>query len=138
MLPVHLSLHLKYALVVLTGLTVIILLSKWTGRRGGNYTPPPAAAARIQEVVQQAANANTASHSTHQDMVDSLVDVTSAIASLKTAVELAGDKDVRAASGVTTLTLEREMVVHQRNLMQQLKLMSTPSAPQVLQPLPKI
>ena len=131
----NLAIHLKYAVIVLTGLMVIVLLSKWTGKRGGtNYIPPPAAS-NIKKVVQQAANANTSSHSTHQDMVDSLVDVTTAIVSLKTAVELAGDKDVRAASGVTTQTLEREMIQHQRNLMRELKRVAQP---QHVQPLPKM
>jgi hypothetical protein len=133
----NLSLHIKYAVLVMTGLLVIVLLSKWTGKRCG--TPPASAnKLKINQVVQKAANANTASHSGAQDMVDSLVDVTSAIVSLKTAVDLSGDNDVRAATGVTTQTLEREMTVHQRNLMHQLKLVLAPAPVPQFQPLPKI
>jgi hypothetical protein len=137
------SCHIKYALLVFLGLVVIVLLSKWTGKRAGPGHIPPPSTAKVKQVVTKAADSNTASHSSHQDVVDSLVDVTSAIVSLKTAVDLAGDKDVKAASGVSTQVLEGEMVAHQRNLMSQLKnMLNAPPPPTPhqtpLQPLPQI
>jgi len=137
------SCHIKYALLVFLGLIVIVLLSKWTGKKAGPGHIPPPSAAKVKQVVTKAAELNTAAHSSHQNVVDSLVDVTSSIVSLKTAVDLAGDKDVKAASGVSTQVLESEMVAHQRNLMSQLKHQLSTPQPQnyntpTLQPLPKI
>ena len=137
--------HIKYALLVFLGLMVIVLLSKWTGKKAGPGHIPPPSTAKVKHVVTKAAESNTASHSSNQDVVDSLVDVTSAIVSLKTAVDLAGDQDVKAASGVSTQVLESEMVAHQRNLMSQLKnkLNAPPpptsyQSPPNIQPLPQI
>ena len=136
------SCHIKYALLVFLGLMVIVLLSKWTGKKAGPGHIPPPSTAKVKQVVTKAAESNAASHS-HQDVVDSLVDVTSAITSLKTAVDLAGDQDVKAASGVSTQVLESEMIAQQRNLMSQLKNQLSAPKPQnyqapTLQPLPKL
>ena len=141
----RLACHIKYALLVLLTLVVVVLLSKWTGKKAGPGHVPTPSVTRVKHVVRQAAESNTASHSEHQDLVDSLVDVTTAIVSLKTAVSLTGDEDVKAASGVSTQVLEGEMVNHQRALMRQLKhnlnanIHQTLQPPNVqLQPLPNI
>jgi hypothetical protein len=102
---------LKYAVIVVTGLVVVVLLSKWTGRK-------PVASTQVQAVVTRAAESNTASYS-QNDPVASLVDVTTAIASLQTAVALSGAACVSNATGVPTHTLEREMTTHQSRLMRQ-------------------
>jgi dihydroxyacetone kinase DhaKLM complex PTS-EIIA-like component DhaM len=118
-------LHLKYALIVIAALVVVVLLSKWTGTRTG------AAPSQVQRVVRQAADHNTAAHN-QDDPVAALVDVTSALACLHTAVELSGPECVEKASGVSTRTLENEMVSHQRSLMRQM------GEPVGVQPLPSI
>ena len=113
--------NLKYALVVVTAIIIIVGLSIWTGKR----SPP----SRVQGVVTRAAKLNTASHS-NQDTMTSLLDVTAALATLNTAVELSGDEAVARATGVPIHTLEGEMMAHQRLLIRQLDTS--------LPPLPKI
>lgn len=107
------QLHLKYALFVVAGIMVVVGLSIWTGLKKPVATP-----AQLRRVVDRAAEHNTASHS--GDAVGALVDVTTALASLDTAVALSGDACVARAAGVSPRTLENEMRAHQMRLVRQL------------------
>jgi hypothetical protein len=123
----NIPITLKYALIVVVGVVIVAGLSKWTGLN------KPAMPAQVQSVVSRAADFNTSSHC-NQDTLASLVDVTTALASLNTAVALSGDACVTRAAGVPTHTLESEMLAHQRQLMRQLASGERP----IVQPLPEI
>jgi hypothetical protein len=125
----NIACHLKYALFVVAGIMVVVLLSKWTGKKAVVGAGP----SQVQQVVNQAAEHNTSAHSQH-DAVVALVDVTTALASLNTAVALSGEECVKKAAGVPTRTLENEMVAYQRKLMRQLGEHPTGTLP----PLPSV
>lgn len=125
-----LATHIKYAAIVLAIVVVLVGLSTWTGRVTRAAPQPTNPDTVAHDVVQRAAKTNDAAHAS-TDPVASLVSVTTALASLRAAVEFTSDGVVQHAAGVPMPTLQREMEAHQRELMNKL---STPLAP--LPPLP--
>lgn len=137
----NMACHLRYALLVVAVVIVIILLSRWTGKKsGGLATPTLTPLARVhgdvKSVVEEAAAANEAAHA-QPNRLEALIDVTSALATLNTASTLAGKEPVTQAAGVPVRTLEQELAAHQRQLLTELHGGGRNATP-TLQPLPKI
>ena len=132
--------HLKYAIFVVVGILIAILLSKWTGSSGGKGGDGSSATTLLQQpheqrqvmatVLSQAAVSNKDSYTEGQHPVISLIDVTTALASLNTTIAFYGDVRVAEVAGAPIHTLKAEMLARQQELIQQL----TTSLP--LPPLP--
>lgn len=131
--------HLKYSILILYGVVVIVMLSKWTGKQDVNsdtaYLPHPKQ--RLRAVMRKAALHNSTAHS-GQDAIASLVDVTQALSALNTAVTLVGNTEVAGETGVSTRTLQNEMIAKQAQLMAQISEPPETNTRQQLLPLPKI
>jgi hypothetical protein len=112
--------HVKYAVLVLLGFTLVMMLSRWTGRKlpDGFVTPP--ATLDVQRVVDHAAQSNMTAHRT-PDPAKALVDITAALTALKTTSVLVGEDTVVRAAGVSPVVLENEMKQHQARLLRQLQ-----------------
>ena len=122
--------HLKYAIFVLVGIVVVILLSKWTGKRC--VQPATSSGGVVERVMVNSAHANEASYNPSQHPANALIEATTALVSLNTAAEYSGDAEVARVAGASVDTLRREMMARQQELMAQL--VSDP--PAQLQPLP--
>jgi len=130
--------HLKYAIFVIIGILVVIMLSKWTGKK--DLVTPATPTTLLQQpqqqrqvmgdVMSQAAASNRDSYTEGQNPVVSLIDVTTALASLNTTIAFYGDVEVAEVAGAPIHTLKAEMLTRQQVLMQQLTSPhTTPPAP---------